>query len=55
MIFVDKLLKRSREDANQTLIFSGFTSMLDILADVCAFRGHNYCRIDGTTELESRE
>jgi len=29
--------------------------MLDILADVCNFRGLSYCRIDGTTELESRE
>jgi len=55
MIFVDKLMKRAREDNNQVLIFSGFTTMLDILEDFCNFRGHNYCRLDGNTDLDDRE
>ena len=38
MIFVDKLIKRARKDGNQVLIFSGFTTMLDILEDYCRFR-----------------
>ena len=38
MIFVDKLLKKSIADGNQTLIFSGFTTMLDILEDYCNYR-----------------
>lgn len=55
MIFVDKLLKRTISDGNQTLIFSGFTTMLDILEDFCYIRGYDYCRLDGNTGLEERE
>ena len=55
MIFLDKLCKRARNDNNQVLIFSGFTTMLDILEDFCNFREFNYCRLDGSTELEMRE
>lgn len=55
MIFVDKLLKKMKEENNQVLIFSGFTSMLDILEDYCLFREYKYCRLDGNTELDERE
>jgi SWI/SNF-related matrix-associated actin-dependent regulator of chromatin subfamily A member 5 len=55
MIFVDKLVKRSIKDKNQILIFSGFTTMLDILEDFCNFREVNYCRLDGSTDLMDRE
>jgi SWI/SNF-related matrix-associated actin-dependent regulator of chromatin subfamily A member 5 len=54
MQFMDKLLKKSYEDKSQTLIFSGFTSMLDILEDYCRFREYKYCRLDGNTELDDR-
>ena len=55
MIFVDKLIKRAKKDGNQCLIFSGFTTMLDVLEDYCLFREHKYCRLDGSTDLETRE
>jgi len=55
MIFTDKLVKRTIADGNQTLIFSGFTTMLDILEDFCYIRGYDYCRLDGNTGLEERE
>ena len=55
MIFVDKLLKRTISDGDQTLIFSGFTTMLDILEDFMYIRGYEYCRLDGNTGLEERE
>ena len=55
MVFVDKLLKRSIQDGNQTLIFSGFTTQLDILEDYCYLKGIEYCRLDGSTSLEDRE
>ena len=55
MIFVDKLLKKMKTENNQVLIFSGFTSMLDILEDYCLFREYKYCRLDGNTELDERE
>ena len=38
MIFLDKLLKKSIADGNQSLVFSGFTTMLDILEDYCNLR-----------------
>lgn len=52
---MDKLLKKSYVDKSQTLIFSGFTSMLDILEDYCRFREYKYCRLDGNTELDDRQ
>ena len=55
MVFVDKLLKRSIQDGNQTLIFSGFTTQLDILEDYCYLKGIEYCRLDGSTSLDDRE
>ena len=55
MIFLDALCKKSKADNNQMLIFSGFTSMLDILEDFCNFRQLKYCRLDGNTSLEDRE
>ena len=55
MIFLDKLLKRKIADGEQTLLFSGFTTMLDILEDFCYIRGYDYCRLDGNTGLEERE
>mmetsp|Transcript_23504 Transcript_23504/g.23164 ORF Transcript_23504/g.23164 Transcript_23504/m.23164 type:complete len:196 (-) Transcript_23504:1642-2229(-) len=55
MLFLDKLLKKVFLEKNQVLIFSGFTSLLDILEDFCLFRQYKYCRLDGNTELEERE
>jgi SWI/SNF-related matrix-associated actin-dependent regulator of chromatin subfamily A member 5 len=55
MIFLDALCKKAKQDQNQMLIFSGFTSMLDILEDFCNFRQLTYCRLDGNTSLEDRE
>ena len=55
MIFLDKLLQKVKEEQSQVLIFSGFTSMLDILEDYCIFREYKYCRLDGNTELDDRE
>lgn len=55
MLFLDALCKKAKQDNNQVLIFSGFTSMLDILEDFCNFRQLLYCRLDGNTSLEDRE
>lgn len=38
MVFVDKLLKKLHGTGDQVLIFSGFTSLLDILEDYCMMR-----------------
>jgi len=42
MIFVDKLLKKLTGTGDQVLIFSGFTSLLDILEDYCMMRNFTY-------------
>jgi len=55
MIFLDALSKKAKADNNQMLIFSGVTSMLDILEDFCNFRKLKYCRLDGNTSLDDRE
>lgn len=54
MQFLDKLLTKSKKENSQTLIFSGFTTMLDILEDYCRFREYKYCRLDGNTDLDDR-
>jgi SWI/SNF-related matrix-associated actin-dependent regulator of chromatin subfamily A member 5 len=55
MIFLDALCKKAKNDGNQMLIFSGFTTMLDILEDFCNFRELKYSRLDGNTSLDDRE
>src|SRR4051794_13757083 len=40
---------------SRVLIFSQMARMLDILEDYCWFRGHSYCRLDGSTAHEDRQ
>jgi len=37
------------------LVFSQMTTILDILEDYCNFRMYRYCRIDGSTDMKSRD
>lgn len=55
MLFLDKLLTKASNQKEQVLIFSGFTSMLDILEDYLMMRKFGYCRIDGSMDLADRE
>lgn len=58
MIILDMLLHRLRSDVagkHKVLIFSQFTSMLNILEDYCNMRGFMYCRIDGNTSGYDRD
>lgn len=53
---LDKLLcKLSEEGDNKVLIFSQMTTILDILEDYCHLRDYKYCRIDGSTDMKSRD
>lgn len=54
MVILDKLLARFKRQGSRVLIFSQMSRVLDILEDYCVFRGHNYCRIDGSTSHEER-
>src|SRR4051794_37280592 len=54
MIILDKILHKMKEQDSRVLIFSQMSRVLDILEDYCVFRGHQYCRIDGSTAHEDR-
>ena len=51
---LDRMLRYFFEHGHKVLIFSQFTSMLDILEDYCRFMEYKYCRLDGSTELDDR-
>ena len=46
---LDKMLRSMYQNGNRTVIFSQFTSMLDILEDYCVMRGWKFARFDGST------
>ncbi|CAG7562739.1 unnamed protein product [Fusarium equiseti] len=55
MLLLDRLLPRLFENGHKVLIFSQFTTQLDILEDYCReLRGWKTCRIDGSVAQESR-
>jgi SWI/SNF-related matrix-associated actin-dependent regulator of chromatin subfamily A member 5 len=51
---LDKMLRSMYQNKNRTVIFSQFTSMLDILEDYCTMRGWKFCRFDGSTPRAQR-
>jgi len=54
MKVLDKLLTTMKAKGSRVLIFSQMSRVLDIMEDYCHFRGHNYCRLDGSTSHEDR-
>ena len=54
MIMLDKILDRMNKAGSRVLIFSQMSRVLDILEDYCVWKGHQYCRIDGSTAHEDR-
>jgi len=54
---LDQMLKSLKSKGHKVLIFSQFTSMLDILQDYMEILrpGWKVCRIDGTTSLQDRK
>jgi len=55
MCMLDKLLERLEQVGSRVLIFSQMTRMLDILEDYCWMKEYNYCRIDGSTDGDTRD
>lgn len=51
---LDKLLCSLYKKGHHVVLFSQFTSVLDILDDYCTLRGWNYCRFDGSTSRAKR-
>lgn len=54
MIVLDKLLAKLRSQGSRVLLFSQFTTMLDIIEDYLDWRGYELWRLDGSTTLEDR-
>ncbi|KAG5175317.1 P-loop containing nucleoside triphosphate hydrolase protein [Tribonema minus] len=51
---LDRMLPRLRADGHRVLLFTQFTSMLDILEEYCIARSHEYARLDGDTNRVQR-
>jgi ATP-dependent DNA helicase len=52
---LDRMLSRLHVDGHQVLIFSQMTSVLSVMEDYLNFRKWNYCRIDGSTDIDERQ
>ena len=51
---LDRILIKLKENGHRVVIFSQFTSMLDILANFLHLRGYQYARLDGSTNRVQR-
>ena len=51
MSFLDQLLAKCRADGTKVLVFSQFTTMLDIIHDLLQLRGYGFERLDGAVKL----
>ncbi|OZC07880.1 hypothetical protein X798_05092 [Onchocerca flexuosa] len=52
---LDKLLPSIKEKGDKVLIFSQFTSIMDILEVYLKLRNYQYCRLDGSTPVMERQ
>jgi SNF2 family DNA or RNA helicase len=55
LVLIDKLLRKLIQGNHKVLIFSQFTSCLDILADYLRGRSYAYERIDGSVPGDQRQ
>mmetsp|Transcript_41662 Transcript_41662/g.99912 ORF Transcript_41662/g.99912 Transcript_41662/m.99912 type:complete len:1104 (+) Transcript_41662:269-3580(+) len=51
---LDMILLSLYKKGNRSVLFSQFTSTLDIIEDYCILRGWKYCRLDGGTSRADR-
>lgn len=54
MIILDKLLTKLKAQGSKVLIFSQFKIVLNLLEDYCTLRKHEFFRLDGWTDYETR-
>jgi ATP-dependent DNA helicase len=52
---LDRMLSRLHIDGHQVLIFSQMTRVLSVMEDYLNYRKWNYCRIDGSTDIDERQ
>ena len=51
---LDRMLSRLKDAGHRVVLFSQFTSMLDILQDYLSLKGYGYARLDGSTNRVQR-
>ncbi|GFR44724.1 hypothetical protein Agub_g6049, partial [Astrephomene gubernaculifera] len=51
---LDELLPQLKERGSRVLLFSQWTTVLDLLEWYLSYRGHAYCRLDGSTQVDER-
>jgi hypothetical protein len=54
MCLLDGLLAKLFEQQSKCLVYSQYTTMLDIIEEYCQWRGWKYLRLDGSTSLARR-
>jgi coenzyme F420-reducing hydrogenase delta subunit len=54
LLMLDRMLPALKADGHRVLLFSQFTSMLDILEDYCELRDYAFVRLDGETNRVKR-
>jgi SWI/SNF-related matrix-associated actin-dependent regulator of chromatin subfamily A member 5 len=55
MQILDRLLHTLKQSNHRVVIFSQFTTVLDILEDYLNWRDYSYCRLDGSTNRVRRQ
>ncbi|CAD2217405.1 SNF2 family N-terminal domain/Type III restriction enzyme, res subunit/Helicase conserved C-terminal domain containing protein, putative [Angomonas deanei] len=55
MMYLRKVLPKLREEGHRCLIFSNFTSTLDLIEAMCHLMGYSYERLDGNCNRVERE
>jgi SNF2 family DNA or RNA helicase len=50
-----ELLEEALDDGHRVLVFSQFTSLLDLLGEDLSFRGIGHCRLDGSMSVGARQ
>ena len=54
MMLLDRLLPQLLQQKHRVVMFSQFTSMLDILEDYLTYKGYEFVRLDGSTNRVQR-
>jgi ATP-dependent DNA helicase len=52
---LDRMLDHLHKAKHQVLIFSQMTALLNVIEDYLLWRQWNYCRIDGSTNIDERQ
>merc|ERR1719188_2698803 len=55
MQVLHQMLQRLRDGGHKTLVFSQFTSVLDLIGDSLTLKGYKYVQLDGRVKLEDRQ